>query len=143
LDTAAQHAHGGERALNFFPPGGALFEDIGSRQVKAGEKCTPHIRAQYACAGKALGPHSHNREWVPIQDDSLSQNTRIRPILPLPECVTQHRHRITRSGIVLARSGRHATTLVSEGRIELLMKDARGEIATDKEGKPKTTPFSS
>ena len=35
----------------------------------------------------------------------------------------------------------HAKLQEAEGRIEMLMKDARGEPVADKNGKPKTTPF--
>ncbi len=35
----------------------------------------------------------------------------------------------------------HAKLEEAEGKIELLLKDARGEIATDAAGRPKKTPF--
>ena len=35
----------------------------------------------------------------------------------------------------------HGKLEEAEGRIEMLMKDARGEVVLDKDGKPRTTPF--
>jgi len=57
--------------------------------------------------------------------------------LPLEESL-----KLYEDGIRLSRFC-HAKLEEAEGKIELLMKDARGEIAADKQGKPKTTPFTS
>lgn len=57
--------------------------------------------------------------------------------LPLEESL-----KLYEEGIRLSRLC-HAKLEEAEGKIELLIKDARGEIATDKEGKPKTTSLSS
>jgi len=35
----------------------------------------------------------------------------------------------------------HAKLEEAEGKIELLVKDARGDLATDSEGRPRKTPF--
>ena len=35
----------------------------------------------------------------------------------------------------------HAKLEEAEGKIELLMKDARGELVLDEQGRPKKTPF--
>jgi exodeoxyribonuclease VII small subunit len=35
----------------------------------------------------------------------------------------------------------HAKLEEAEGKIELLMKDARGDLVLDREGRPKKTPF--
>ena len=43
-------------------------------------------------------------------------------------------------GVKLARLC-HAKLEEAEGKIELLVKDARGDLATDAEGRPRKTPF--
>jgi exodeoxyribonuclease VII small subunit len=43
-------------------------------------------------------------------------------------------------GVRLARLC-HAKLEEAEGRIELLMKDSRGEAVSDPQGRPRTTPF--
>jgi exodeoxyribonuclease VII small subunit len=43
-------------------------------------------------------------------------------------------------GVRLARLC-HAKLEEAEGKIELLVKDARGDVATDAEGRPRKTPF--
>jgi exodeoxyribonuclease VII small subunit len=35
----------------------------------------------------------------------------------------------------------HAKLEEAEGKIELLLKDARGDLVVDKDGRPRTTPF--
>jgi len=55
--------------------------------------------------------------------------------LPLEESL-----KLYEDGIRLSRLC-HQKLEEAEGRIEMLMKDARGELVTDKDGKPKSTPF--
>ena len=55
--------------------------------------------------------------------------------LPLEESL-----KLYEEGIRLSRLC-HQKLEEAEGRIEMLMKDARGELVADKDGKPKTTPF--
>ncbi len=55
--------------------------------------------------------------------------------LPLEESLALYEE-----GIRLARLC-HGKLEEAEGRIELLVKDARGEVATDKAGRPRSTPF--
>jgi exodeoxyribonuclease VII small subunit len=55
--------------------------------------------------------------------------------LPLEESLTLYEE-----GVRLARVC-HGRLEEAEGRIELLVKDARGEVATDRNGRPRTTPF--
>jgi exodeoxyribonuclease VII small subunit len=43
-------------------------------------------------------------------------------------------------GIGLSRAC-HAKLEEAQGRIEVLVKDARGELALDRDGKPRRTPF--
>ena len=55
--------------------------------------------------------------------------------LPLEESLVLYEQ-----GIRLSRLC-HGKLEEAEGRIELLMKDARGDLVLDAEGKPKKTPF--
>jgi exodeoxyribonuclease VII small subunit len=55
--------------------------------------------------------------------------------LPLEESL-----KLYEEGIRLSRLC-HAKLEEAEGRIELLMKDARGELVLDEQGRPKKTPF--
>lgn len=55
--------------------------------------------------------------------------------LPLEESL-----RLYEQGIRLSRLC-HAKLEEAEGRIEQLMKDARGEPVPDKDGAPRTTPY--
>jgi exodeoxyribonuclease VII small subunit len=55
--------------------------------------------------------------------------------LPLEESL-----KLYEDGIRLSRLC-HQKLEEAEGRIEMLMKDARGELVLDKDGKPKSTPF--
>jgi exodeoxyribonuclease VII small subunit len=55
--------------------------------------------------------------------------------LPLEESL-----RLYEEGIRLSRLC-HAKLEEAEGKIELLMKDARGDLVLDEQGRPKKTPF--
>jgi exodeoxyribonuclease VII small subunit len=55
--------------------------------------------------------------------------------LPLEESL-----KLYEEGIRLSRVC-HAKLEEAEGKIELLMKDARGDLVLDEQGRPKKTPF--
>jgi exodeoxyribonuclease VII small subunit len=55
--------------------------------------------------------------------------------LPLEESL-----KLYEEGIRLSRVC-HAKLEEAEGKIELLMKDARGDLVQDEQGRPKKTPF--
>jgi exodeoxyribonuclease VII small subunit len=55
--------------------------------------------------------------------------------LPLEESLALYEE-----GVGLSRLC-HGKLEEAEGRIELLVKDARGDVATDKSGRPRTQPF--
>jgi exodeoxyribonuclease VII small subunit len=55
--------------------------------------------------------------------------------LPLEESL-----KLYEEGIRLSRLC-HAKLEEAEGKIELLMKDARGDLVLDEQGRPKKTPF--
>ena len=48
--------------------------------------------------------------------------------------------RLYEDGIRLSRLC-HAKLEEAEGKIEMLVKDARGDVATDADGKPRSVPF--
>ena len=55
--------------------------------------------------------------------------------LPLEESLVLYEE-----GVQLSRLC-HAKLEEAEGKIELLMKDARGDLVLDREGQPRKTPF--
>lgn len=55
--------------------------------------------------------------------------------LPLEESLVLYEE-----GVRLSRLC-HAKLEEAEGKIELLLKDARGDLVLDKDGRPRTTPF--
>ena len=55
--------------------------------------------------------------------------------LPLEESLVLYEE-----GVRLSRLC-HAKLEEAEGKIELLLKDSRGELVLDKDGRPRTTPF--
>ena len=55
--------------------------------------------------------------------------------LPLEESLVLYEE-----GVQLSRLC-HAKLEEAEGKIELLLKDARGDLVLDKDGRPRTTPF--
>lgn len=73
-------------------------------------------------------------------EDSLKQLEEIVQRLEKGELPLEESLKLYEEGIRLSRLC-HAKLEEAEGRIELLMKDVRGELAADKDGKPKTTPF--
>jgi exodeoxyribonuclease VII small subunit len=79
---------------------------------------------------------------TPSFETALKQLEEIVQRLEKGELPLEESLKLYEQGIRLSRFC-HAKLEEAEGKIELLMKDARGEIATDKAGKPRTTPFSS
>ena len=55
--------------------------------------------------------------------------------LPLEESLVLYEE-----GVKLSRLC-HAKLEEAEGKIELLLKDSRGDLVADKDGRPRTTPF--
>ncbi len=79
---------------------------------------------------------------TPSFENALKQLEEVVQRLEKGELPLEESLKLYEEGIRLSRLC-HAKLEEAEGKIELLMKDARGEIATDKQGKPKTTSFSS
>lgn len=79
-------------------------------------------------------------EETPRFEDALRQLEEIVQRLEKGELALEESLKLYEEGIRLSRLC-HAKLEEAEGKIELLMKDARGELVADKDGKPKTTPF--
>ena len=78
---------------------------------------------------------------TPRFEDALKQLEEIVARLEKGEPSLEDSLRLYEQGIGLARLC-HAKLEEAEGRIEVLIKDARGEVAADAKGKPKTKPLS-
>jgi exodeoxyribonuclease VII small subunit len=79
-------------------------------------------------------------EATPRFEDALRQLEEIVQRLEKGELPLEESLKLYEEGIRLSRLC-HAKLEEAEGKIEMLMKDARGELIADKDGKPKTTPF--
>jgi exodeoxyribonuclease VII small subunit len=79
-------------------------------------------------------------EEAPRFEAALKQLEEIVQRLEKGELPLEESLKLYEEGIRLSRLC-HQKLEEAEGRIEMLMKDARGELVTDKDGKPKTTPF--
>ena len=79
-------------------------------------------------------------EDTPRFEDALKQLEEIVQRLEKGELPLEESLKLYEEGIRLSRLC-HAKLEEAEGKIELLMKDARGELVADKDGRPKTTPF--
>lgn len=79
-------------------------------------------------------------EDTPRFEDALKQLEEIVQRLEKGELPLEESLKLYEEGIRLSRLC-HAKLEEAEGKIELLMKDARGELVVDKDGRPKTTPF--
>jgi exodeoxyribonuclease VII small subunit len=79
-------------------------------------------------------------EETPKFEAALQQLEEIVQRLEKGELPLEESLKLYEEGIRLSRLC-HAKLEEAEGRIEMLMKDARGELVPDKDGKPRTTPF--
>lgn len=79
-------------------------------------------------------------EHTPRFEDALKQLEEIVQRLEKGELPLEESLKLYEEGIRLSRLC-HAKLEEAEGKIELLIKDARGELVADKDGGPKTTPF--
>jgi exodeoxyribonuclease VII small subunit len=77
---------------------------------------------------------------TPRFEDALKQLEDIVARLEKGELALEDSLRLYEQGIGLARLC-HAKLEEAEGRIEVLIKDARGEVAADAKGRPKTSPL--
>jgi exodeoxyribonuclease VII small subunit len=71
---------------------------------------------------------------------ALKQLEEIVQRLERGELALEESLKLYEEGIRLSRVC-HAKLEEAEGRIELLMKDARGDLVLDDQGRPKKTPF--
>jgi exodeoxyribonuclease VII small subunit len=79
-------------------------------------------------------------EEAPRFEAALKQLEEIVQRLEKGELPLEESLKLYEDGIRLSRLC-HAKLEEAEGRIEMLMKDARGELVPGKDGNPKTTPF--
>jgi exodeoxyribonuclease VII small subunit len=79
-------------------------------------------------------------EAAPKFEDALKELEDVVARLEKGELSLEESLRLYERGIALARHC-HAKLEEAEGKIELLMKDARGEVLLDAKGRPKTQPF--
>jgi exodeoxyribonuclease VII small subunit len=77
---------------------------------------------------------------APKFEDALKELEELVARLEKGELSLEDSLRLYERGIGLARHC-HAKLEEAEGKIELLMKDARGEVAVDAKGRPRTKPF--
>ena len=77
---------------------------------------------------------------APSFEAAIKQLEEIVQRLEKGELALEESLRLYEQGIALARLC-HAKLEQAEGRIELLLKDARGELQKDAGGKPRTEPF--
>jgi exodeoxyribonuclease VII small subunit len=76
----------------------------------------------------------------PSFEAALKQLEEVVQRLEKGELALEESLKLYEEGIRLSRLC-HAKLEEAEGKIEMLMKDARGEPLIDKDGTPKTTPF--
>jgi exodeoxyribonuclease VII small subunit len=80
------------------------------------------------------------KDEEPAFETALKQLEEIVQRLEKGELPLEESLKLYEEGIRLSRLC-HAKLEEAEGKIEMLMKDARGELLTDKDGQPRTTPF--
>jgi exodeoxyribonuclease VII small subunit len=76
----------------------------------------------------------------PKFEDALQQLEEIVARLEKGELALEESLRLYERGVGLARLC-HAKLEEAEGKIELLLKDARGDVVTDAQGRPRTQPL--
>lgn len=77
---------------------------------------------------------------APSFEDALQQLEQIVQKLEKGELPLEESLKLYEEGIRLSRLC-HGKLEEAEGKIEMLMKDARGEAILDKDGRPKTKPL--
>jgi exodeoxyribonuclease VII small subunit len=77
---------------------------------------------------------------TPSFETALKQLEEIVQRLERGELALEESLKLYEEGVRLSRLC-HAKLEEAEGRIELLVKGARGEVARDAQGRPRTTPF--
>jgi exodeoxyribonuclease VII small subunit len=79
---------------------------------------------------------------TPAFEAALKQLEEIVQKLEKGELTLEESLRLYEDGVRLSRLC-HGKLEEAEGKIEMLLKDARGEVATDSQGRPRTVPFDS
>ena len=81
-----------------------------------------------------------NDQKAPTFEEALQQLEQIVHKLEKGELPLEESLKLYEEGIKLSRLC-HGKLEEAEGKIEMLMKDARGEALLDKDGRPKTKPL--
>ena len=81
-----------------------------------------------------------NKDETPAFEEALKQLEEIVQRLEKGDLALEDSLRLYEQGIRLSRLC-HARLEEAEGRIEVLLKDARGEPVADEVGRPRTAPF--
>jgi exodeoxyribonuclease VII small subunit len=79
---------------------------------------------------------------TPAFEAALKQLEEIVQKLEKGELTLEESLKLYEDGVRLSRLC-HGKLEEAEGKIEMLLKDARGEVATDSRGRPRTAPFDS
>jgi exodeoxyribonuclease VII small subunit len=77
----------------------------------------------------------------PTFEEALQKLDQIVQRLEKGELTLEESLALYEEGLALSRLC-HGKLEEAEARIELLLKNARGEVAADRKGQPRTTPFS-
>lgn len=80
------------------------------------------------------------KDETPAFEEALKQLEEIVQRLEKGDLALEESLRLYEQGIQLSRLC-HARLEEAEGRIEVLLKDARGEPVVDEAGRPRTAPF--
>ena len=81
-----------------------------------------------------------SEEETPTFEAALKQLEEIVQRLEKGELPLEESLKLYEEGVTLSRLC-HAKLEEAEGRIEMLMKDARGDLTIDRDGKAQTKPF--
>jgi len=79
---------------------------------------------------------------TPAFEAALTQLEEIVQKLEKGELTLEESLKLYEDGVRLSRLC-HGKLEEAEGKIEMLLKDARGEVAADSRGRPRTAPFDS
>ena len=86
------------------------------------------------------GGRRDRAEPTPTFEAALQKLERDRAALEKGELPLEESLVLYEEGVRLSRLC-HAKLEEAEGKIELLLKDARGDLVLDADGRPRTTPF--
>ena len=131
------------------PSSAAATRSSGTRPARGSSATRPRSRRARACASDSTGRPPRLRPVEgdrvkktdePTFEQALQQLESVVQRLEKGELPLEESLRLYEDGIRLSRLC-HGKLEEAEGRIEMLLKDARGEPVLDAEGRPRTTPI--